>query len=41
MPDLGCGVVQGYGIGKPMPKDALIAWLETYAARDVGNSLSA
>jgi EAL domain-containing protein (putative c-di-GMP-specific phosphodiesterase class I) len=29
---LGCSVMQGFGIGKPMPLDDTFAWLETRGA---------
>ena len=31
---LGCDVVQGYGIGMPMPKDELVAWYRDYVTAD-------
>lgn len=31
--DLGCGEVQGYFIAKPMPGDALLAWLRSNETR--------
>jgi EAL domain-containing protein (putative c-di-GMP-specific phosphodiesterase class I) len=30
---LGCGHVQGFGIGRPMPFDQTIAWANTYLSK--------
>ncbi len=35
---LGCDVVQGYGIARPMPAEALPTWLEQWRERRVVNS---
>ncbi|AVL52132.1 diguanylate cyclase [Roseobacter denitrificans] len=32
---LGCDVVQGFGIGRPMPKEAFIQWYNTYGAQQI------